>query len=51
MLDHENELTAKVHRGRLLRQIEEGLAHSRELIAQIEDVRRNRSARLTQAAA
>jgi hypothetical protein len=51
MLDHERELTAKAQREKLLRQIEDCLAHSRELIAQIEDVRRNRSARLTQAAA
>ena len=51
MLDHERELTAKAQREKLLHQIEDSLAHSRELIAQIEDVRRNRSARLTQAAA
>jgi hypothetical protein len=34
----------------LLRQIEQGLAHSREFIAQIDNVRRNRSARLAQEA-
>jgi hypothetical protein len=45
------ELTAEVQREKLLRQIEESLAHSHELIAQIEDVRRNRSAWLAQAAA
>ena len=37
MLDHERELT-KVERDRLLRQIEEGLAHSRKIIAQIGEV-------------
>jgi hypothetical protein len=40
MLDHEREL--KVEREKLLRQIEEGLAHSREIIAQIDDFRRGR---------
>jgi len=44
-------LTAEVQPEKLLRQIEESLAHSHELIAQIEDVRRNRSAWLAQAAA
>ena len=50
MLDHERELIAKVEQEKLLRQIEEGLAHSREIIAQIDNVRRNRSARLAQEA-
>ena len=49
MLDHEREL--KVGPERLLRQIEEDLAHSREIIAHIDTVRRNRSARLAQAGA
>ena len=48
MLDHEREL--KVELERLLRQIEEGLARSREIIAHIDTVRRNRSARLAQEA-
>jgi hypothetical protein len=48
MLDHERKL--KVELKRLLRQIEEGLAHSREIIAHIDKVRRNRSTRLTQEA-
>jgi hypothetical protein len=43
------ELTAEVQQEKLLRQIEESLAHSHELIAQIEDARRNRSAWLAQA--
>jgi hypothetical protein len=51
MLDQERELIAKVEQKKLLRQIEEGLAHSREIIAQIDNVRRNRSARLAQEAA
>jgi hypothetical protein len=38
MLDHERELIAKAEREKLLRQIEEGLAHSREIIAQIGEV-------------
>jgi len=42
-------LTAEIQREKLLRQIEESLARSHELIAQIEDVRRNRSAWLAQA--
>jgi hypothetical protein len=50
MLDHERELIAKVEQQKLLRQIEEGLAHSREIIAEIDNVRRNRSARLAQEA-
>jgi hypothetical protein len=50
MLDHEREPLARVKPEKLLRQIEESLAHSRELIAKIEDVRRNRSARLAQEA-
>ncbi len=50
MLDHERELIAKVEQEKLLQQIEEGLAHSREIIAQIDNVRCNRSARLAQEA-
>ena len=42
MLDHERELT-KVEREKLLRQVEEGLAHSREIIAQIDNVLAQRS--------
>ena len=42
MLDHERQL--KVEMERLLRQIEEGLAHSREIITHIDTVRRNRLA-------
>jgi hypothetical protein len=38
MLDHERKL--KVEPEQLLRQIEEGLAHSRGIIAQIDNVRR-----------
>ena len=38
MLDHERELIAKAEREMLLRQIEEGLAHSREIIAHIREV-------------
>ncbi len=51
MLDHERKLIAKVEQEKLLRQIEQSLAHSREIIAQIDNVRRNRSARLAQAEA
>ena len=38
MLDHGRELIAKAERDKLLRQIEEGLAHSREIIAHIREV-------------
>jgi hypothetical protein len=38
MLDHERRLIAKAERDQLLRQIEEGLAHSREVIAYIREV-------------
>ena len=38
MLDHGRELIAKAERDKLLRQIEEGLAHSREIIAQVNEV-------------
>jgi len=41
-------LTAEVQQEKLLRQIEESLAHSHGLIAQIEDLRRNRSVWLTE---
>jgi hypothetical protein len=44
MLDHERELIAKIER--LLRQSEESLAHCRAIIAEIDNVRSNRSARL-----
>jgi hypothetical protein len=50
MLDHERVLITKVEQEKLLRQIEESLARSREIIAQIDNVRRNRSARLAQEA-
>jgi len=38
MLDHERMLVAKAERDQLLRQIEEGLAHSPKIIAQIGEV-------------
>jgi hypothetical protein len=50
MLDDEK-LLAKGEREKLLRQIEQGLSHSREIIAQIDNVRRNRSGWLAQEAA
>jgi hypothetical protein len=38
MLDQERELISKAEREKLLRQVEEGLAHSREIIAHIREV-------------
>ena len=38
MLDQERNLIAKPEREKLLRQIEEGLAHSGEIIAQIREI-------------
>jgi hypothetical protein len=38
MLDHEREITSKAERDKLLRQIEDGLAHSREIIIHIREV-------------
>jgi hypothetical protein len=35
MLDHERKLIERANVEKLLRQVEEGLAHSREIIAQI----------------
>ncbi len=46
MLDHERQPVAKVEPEKLLRQIEESLARSRSIIAQIDNLRRNWSARL-----
>jgi hypothetical protein len=50
MLDHERAPISKAEREKLLQQIEEGLAYSREIIAQIDNVRRDGSVRLAQEA-
>ena len=45
MLDHERKLTAKAERDKLLRQVEDGLARSREIIAHIREILAQRNRR------